>query len=138
MWMDSFIISGYRKKGDMMPDDLYPLREESSPSDWTERFVTARQETGSTDRALWKLFRGKLLILATLMILCGMAEFTGAYGLRNLLEYMQGSPSAVFKPWFCVVLFSISPIIRGICMQTFESFSTHSIGHVKGLLASTV
>ncbi|KAK7427609.1 hypothetical protein QQZ08_005884 [Neonectria magnoliae] len=77
--------------------------------------------------------------MASFMVLCGFAEFIGAIGLRSLLGYLEGSvPNGSFQPWFAAFLFGASPIVRGLCMQTFESFSTDTICHFKSMVTSTI
>ncbi|KAI9731325.1 MAG: hypothetical protein M1834_005228 [Cirrosporium novae-zelandiae] len=137
-WMNQLISAGYHRSGDLTPDDLYPLKVESLPIHWLQKFVHARGVVGSTGGALWKIFRGRLIIMASLMILCGITEFLGTFGLRQLLRYLQGSPDVTFQPWFSIFLFGICPVIRGLCMQIFEWFSTHAIGNLKAMIVSTV
>ncbi|KAK7424041.1 hypothetical protein QQX98_000651 [Neonectria punicea] len=106
---------------------------------WSSRLRDARFKTGSTARAVWILFRPRLAIMASFMVLCGFAEFIGAIGLRSILGYLEGSvPNGSFQPLFAAFLFGASPIVRGLCMQTFESFSTDTICHFKSMVISTI
>ncbi|KAI1077702.1 hypothetical protein F5B20DRAFT_583110 [Whalleya microplaca] len=138
-WVSPFIMLGYRQRGALNVDDLPPLRSGSQPHLWFEAFKMARLRTTSTGRALWKLFCPRLLVMAFMMVLCGFAEFLGVIGLRSLLQYLQGSPKqALVQPWFSALLFGISPVVRGLCMQTFESFSTQNICYLKGMVIYTI
>ncbi|KAI0011906.1 P-loop containing nucleoside triphosphate hydrolase protein [Xylariaceae sp. FL0662B] len=138
-WVSAFITLAYQRRGDLNVEDLLPLSRSSQPHLWFEAFKKARLRTTSTSGALWKLFCPRLLVMASMMVLCGFAEFLGAVGLRNLLQYLQSSPEqALFQPWFSAVLFGASPVVRGLCMQTFEFFSTRSICYLKGMIIYTI
>lgn len=77
--------------------------------------------------------------MALLMVCCGLSEFVGAIGLRNLLLHLESRTSAaIFTPWFSVFLFGLSPVLRGFFMQTFEFFSTDAICHLKGMIISRI
>lgn len=113
--------------------------EGSDPASWSETFAEERLKTNTSTSALWSIFRLRLAGMAFLMILCGFAEFIGAIGLRSLLQHLEGSTGTMgFQPWFSVLMFGISPIVRGLCMQTFEFFSTQAICYFKALLIHTV
>lgn len=119
-------------------NDLLPIEPRSAPMKWLEKYNDVRDECGSFRATLWRLFRKRLVITAFFMVLCGAFEFIGTFGLRQLLLYLQGSPDAVFRPWFSILLFGLCPILRGLCMQTFEYFATHTIGHWKAVIISAV
>lgn len=70
--------------------------------------------------------------------LCGFFELVGTIGLHQLLLSLQSPSVARLQPWFSVTLFAVSPIIRGLCMQTFEYFATHTIGDWKALIVAAV
>lgn len=70
--------------------------------------------------------------------LCGSFELIGTIGLYQLLLFLQGSPDAQFHPWFSVILFGSCPILRGLCMQTFEYYATHAIGDAKSCITTAV
>ncbi|KAH7166494.1 P-loop containing nucleoside triphosphate hydrolase protein [Dactylonectria macrodidyma] len=138
-WISPFVASAYANHGDVSFINIPVLTPKSSPSAWASRLRDTRLETGSTARAVWVLFKPRLVIMATFMVLCGFAEFIGAVGLRSLLQYLEGSSSkGAFQPWFAAILFGASPVIRGLCMQTFESFSTEAICHFKSMVTSTI
>ncbi|CAG9952565.1 unnamed protein product, partial [Clonostachys rosea f. rosea IK726] len=138
-WINPFVATAYRMQGEVTWVDIPILTKRSSPRSWWLRFCQTRQRLGSTGGAMWVLFRSRVAIMGTCMIFCGLAEFLGAIGLRSLLNYLQGSsPEGSFTPWFSALLFGASPIIRGLCMQTFESFSTEGICHFKSMVTSTI
>ncbi|KAH7139983.1 P-loop containing nucleoside triphosphate hydrolase protein [Dactylonectria estremocensis] len=138
-WISPFVAAAYANHGDATLISIPVLTPKSSPSVWASRLRDTRMKTGSTARAVWTLFRPRLAAMATFMVLCGFAEFIGAVGLRSLLQYLEGSNSkGAFQPWFAAILFGVSPVIRGLCMQTFESFSTDAICHFKSMVTSTI
>lgn len=138
-WVSPFIMLSYRRHGNLNVDELLPLSSGAQPSRWFEVFRKARLSTPSTGRALWKIFNLRLSVMAFMMVLCGFAEFLGVVGLRSILQNLQGSQEqALFRPWFSAVLFGISPVVRGICMQTFEYFSTQNICYLKGMVIYTI
>ncbi|CAH0031238.1 unnamed protein product [Clonostachys rhizophaga] len=138
-WINPFVATAYRMQGEVTWADIPILTKRSGPWSWWLRFCQTRQRVGSTGGAMWVLFRPRVAIMGTCMIFCGLAEFLGAIGLRSLLNYLQGSsPEGSFTPWFSALLFGASPIIRGLCMQTFESFSTEGICHLKSMVTSTI
>ena len=71
------------------------------------------------------------------MILCGLSELLGSVGLQSLLLHLEGAPTLV-RPFFAVLLFGLSPVIRGLLMQTFEFFSTQNIGFLKATVIYAV
>ncbi|EXJ90486.1 hypothetical protein A1O1_03589 [Capronia coronata CBS 617.96] len=137
-YMSPFVSEGYRRNGDLRLDGLPLTKPHSEPSLWLEAFIAARSQGRSTGHALWKLLRGRLILMALMMVLCGITEYMGAMGLRWLLLYLQDPERALFRPWFAILLFGIGPIVRGLCMQTFEYLSTHSIGNLKAMIISAV
>ena len=138
-WASPFILKAYRFHDEVTIDDLPPLMPGSDPVIWSETFEETRSKTTTSTCALWHIFRPRLVGMALLMILCGLAEFIGAIGLRSLLQHLEGSTNTTsFRPWFSILLFGISPIARGLCMQTFEFFSTQTICYFKGLVIHTV
>ncbi|KAH6988476.1 P-loop containing nucleoside triphosphate hydrolase protein [Ilyonectria destructans] len=138
-WISPFVASAYANHSDVNRISIPVLTPKSNPRVWASRLRETRRKTGSTARAVWILFRPRLAIMATFMVFCGFAEFIGAIGLRSLLQFLEGSSSeGAFHPWFAAFLFGASPIIRGLCMQTFESFSTEAICHFKSMVTSTV
>lgn len=138
-WVSPFIMLGYRRGGDLKVDDLLPLSSGAEPGHWFEAFRKTRLSTTSSGRALWKIFSPRLAIMAFMMILCGLTEFLGAIGLRSLLLNLEGSHNqALFRPWFSALLFGVSPFVRGLCMQTFEYFSTQNICYLKGMVIYTI
>ncbi|KAK7750007.1 hypothetical protein SLS62_008116 [Diatrype stigma] len=138
-WVSPFIMLSYRRHGNMNVDDLLPLSSGAQPSRWFEVFRKARLSTSSASRALWKIFSLRLSVMAFMMVLCGFAEFLGVVGLRSILQNLQGSPEkALFRPWFSALLFGVSPVVRGLCMQTFEYFSTQNICYLKGMVIYTI
>lgn len=128
----------YAHGGNLNSEDILPIHPQSSPEKWLENYVELRQKGGSFRTAMWRLFRPRLAITALFMILCGFFEFIGTWGLQQLLLFFQGSREVKIAPWFSVLLFGICPILRGLCMQTFEYFATHTIGHWKALIISAV
>lgn len=137
-WISSLVGKSYTHGGDLKPEDILPIHPESSPEKWLEEYLELRERCGSFRATLWKLFRHRLAITAFFMILCGFFEFIGAVGLQQLLLFFQRSPEAKLKPEVSIFLFGICPILRGLCMQTFEYFATHTIGHWKALIVSAV
>lgn len=138
-WVSPFIMKSYRQRGNLNVDDLLPLSSGAQPDQWFEAFRETRLSTSSSGRALWKIFSHRLIVMAFMMVLCGLAEFLGAIGLRSLLQNLEGSQSqALFRPWFSALLFGASPVVRGLCMQTFEYFSTQNICHLKGMVIYTI
>ncbi|KAI9928959.1 hypothetical protein MW887_001352 [Aspergillus wentii] len=69
---------------------------------------------------------------------CGFFELIGTIGLHQLLLFLQRSQETKLQAWFSIMLFSLCPIIRGLCMQTFEYFATHTIGDWKALITTAV
>lgn len=136
--MSPFVSTGYRRNGDLQLEDLPPAAPSSKPSQWLETFMNARSHSRSTGGALWKLLRGRLMLMAFMMLLCGTTEYLGPLGLRWLLVYLQDPGAALFRPWLAILLFGIGPIIRGLCMQAFEYLSTHTTGNLKTMIISAV
>ncbi|KAJ4305974.1 hypothetical protein N0V88_000764 [Collariella sp. IMI 366227] len=115
------------------------LDEESRPERWLAKFHQVRRKHTSTPRALWQLFRCRILVMSLFMILCGCCEFLGTIGLTSILTHLAGSPRGTpLRSWFAASLFGISPIIRGLCMQTFEFHSTRNICHLKSMVIHAI
>lgn len=137
-WVDPVVSTSYAHSGELNMKELLPIGPQSAPTEWLEKYNDVCDTCGSFRETLWRLFRKRLVITASFMVLCGACEFIGTLGLRQLLLYLQGSPDAVFRPWFSILLFGLCPILRGLCMQTFEYFATHTIGHLKAVIISAV
>lgn len=126
-WISPFIMASYRRRAQgIRGQDLPPLDAVCAPDAWYPAFQTACCTKRSSSAALWVLFRTRLAGMALLMVLCGLSELLGSVGLRSLLEHIEGEPT-FFRPFFSVLLFGLSPVVRGLFMQTFEFFSTQGI-----------
>lgn len=137
-WLSPLVKKSYARRGNLDSEDILPIHPQSSPEKWLEDYVELRERGVSFRMAMWRLFRHRLTITALFMILCGFFEFIGTWGLQQLLLFFQGSREVKVAPWFSVILFGVCPILRGLCMQTFEYFATHTIGHWKALIISAV
>ncbi|KAF7560128.1 hypothetical protein G7046_g4026 [Stylonectria norvegica] len=138
-WVTPFITKSYSLKSNLSVQDLPPLTPHSDPSEWGSVFASVRSDSSTSTAALLRIFYPRLAFMALLMAFCGLSEFLGAIGLRNLLLHLENRQSAAtFTPWFSVFLFGVSPVIRGLFMQTFEFFSTDAICHLKGMVISVI
>jgi ABC-type multidrug transport system fused ATPase/permease subunit len=137
-WVSPFVTLGYQRNGSINQEDLYPLRNEASVETWQQAYASCCPECLPFKVILWKLFRMRLATMALFAGLCGFFELLGTVGLHQLLLFLQNPSEAKLQPWFCISLFALSPIIRGICMQTFEYFATHTIGDLKSLIVAAV
>ncbi|KAM5368074.1 hypothetical protein ACJZ2D_009678 [Fusarium nematophilum] len=138
-WVTPFVASAYNKGGQLEADHLPVLTVTADPLLLSSKFVEARRKSDSTRQALWSTFKDRLLIMAVLMVMCGFSEFLGAIGLRSLLTNLEGNaPDKSFRPWFSAIIFGASPVIRGLFMQTFESFSTDTICRLKAMVICVI
>ena len=138
-WITPFIVKSYFLKSDVSVKDLPPLAPDSAIPKWSSDFASVRSECSSSGYALFRMFYPRLASMALLMVFCGLSEFLGAIGLRNLLLHLEKRTSAAtFTPWFSIFLFGVSPIVRGLFMQTFEFYSTDAICHLKGIVISDI
>lgn len=137
-WVSPLVTLGYERNGSINKEDLYPLRNEASVETWQQAYANCCPESLPFKVILWKLFRMRLATMALFAGLCGFFELLGTIGLHQLLLFLQNPSEAKLQPWFCITLFALSPIIRGICMQTFEYFATHTIGDWKSLIVAAV
>ncbi|KAJ9145096.1 putative ABC transporter [Pleurostoma richardsiae] len=137
-WISPFVLASYRSRArGIEVQNLPPLSQGSDPDAWFVAFRNECKRGRSSARALWYLFRPRLAAMAALMVLCGLSELLGSVGLRGLLTHLEGSAS-LFRPWFSAALFGVSPVVRGLFMQTFEYLSTQGICHLKSTVICTV
>lgn len=135
-WVSPVINRGWDSNGVMSSDDLLPNRKGCSGEAWLQRY--SDYQTLSFRATLWRLFRYRLAVTAFWAVLCGAFELIGTVGLYHLLLSLQESPDTKFHPWFSVILFAGCPILRGLCMQTFEYYATHAIGDAKACITTAV
>lgn len=136
-WVSPVVDKGYDSNGVMSPSHLLPNRKGCSGEAWLQSYSDYHQ-TLSFRATLWRLFRCQLAVTAFWAVLCGAVELIGTIGLYQLLLSLQGSPDTKFRPWFSVILFGSCPILRGLCMQTFEYYATHAIGDAKACITTAV
>jgi ABC-type multidrug transport system fused ATPase/permease subunit len=132
------VTLGYERNGSINKEDLYPQRNQASVETWQQAYADCCPESLPFKFILWKLFRMRLATMALFAGLCGFFELLWTIGLHQLLLFLQSPSEAKLQPWFCITLFAVSPIIRGLCMQTFEYFATHTIGDWKSLIVASV
>lgn len=137
-WVSPLVRVGYERNGSINTEDLYPQKNEASVETWQQAYASCDSESLPFKSILWKLFRMRLATMALFSGLCGFFELVGTIGLHQLLLSLQSPSVARLQPWFSVTLFAVSPIIRGLCMQTFEYFATHTIGDWKALIVAAV
>ncbi|OJJ51695.1 hypothetical protein ASPZODRAFT_451934 [Penicilliopsis zonata CBS 506.65] len=137
-WISPLINEAYKRRGDISSDNLPLSTAKSSPENWLRKYTEACKDSPSLPKVLWSLFKRRLMVAAFFSASCGFFELVGTIGLYQLLLYLQGSPEAKFRPWFSITLFSVCPILRGLCMQIFEYIATHIIGHLKVTVISAV
>lgn len=132
------VNKGCRNHGVMNSRDLLPIKENNLAEAWVQTYRHCHQVAPSFRASLWKLFRHRLTAAACWAMLCGFFELAGTIGLHQLLLFLQRSPETKLRPWFSVFLFGCCPILRGLCMQTFEYFATHTIGDAKSCITTAV
>lgn len=137
-WVSPLVTLGYERNGSISKEDLYPQKVEASVDSWQQAYASCGPESLPFKFILWKLFRIRLATMALFAGLCGFFELVGTIGLHQLLLSLQSLSEAKLQPWFSITLFALSPIIRGLCMQTFEYFATHTIGDWKSLIITAV
>jgi len=135
-WVSPVVNRGWDSNGVMSSDDLLPNRKGCSGDAWLQSY--SDHQMLSFRATLWRLFRCRLAVTAIWAVLCGAFELIGTIGLYQLLLSLQGSPNTKLHPWFSVILFGICPILRGLCMQTFEYYATHAIGDAKACITTAV
>lgn len=136
-WVSPVVNKGYDSNGVMSPNDLLPNRKGFSGETWLQSYLEYNQML-SFRAILWRLFRYRLAVTAFWAVLCGASELVGTIGLYQLLLSLQRSPGTKLHPWFSVILFGGCPILRGLCMQTFEYYATHTIGDAKTCITTAV
>ena len=119
-WVSPMVNKGCRNHGVMSSRDLLPIKENNLAEAWVQTYRHCHQVAPSFRASLWKLFRRRLTAAACWAMLCGFFELAGTIGLHQLLLFLQRSPETKLRPWFSVFLFGCCPILRGLCMQTFE------------------
>lgn len=134
-WVSPVVDKGHNQNGVMSPEDL--LSSEDHSAAWLERYSNCHQMV-SFRATLWKLFRRRLAVTAFWAASCGFFELIGTIGLHQLLLFLQRSPETRLRPWFSILLFGSCPILRGLCMQTFEHIATHTIGDGKACMTTAV
>ena len=137
-WVSPMVNKGHAHHGVMSTGDLLPTSGNLSADAWLQTYSSCRQTVSSFKATLWRLFRWRLAVSAFWAAFCGFFELIGTIGLRQLLLFLQKSPDTKFHPWFSILLFGCCPILRGLCMQTFEYFATHTIGDGKACITSAV
>lgn len=137
-WVSPMVNTGCDNHGVMSPKDILPIKENYSAETWRQTYLYCHQMAPSFRASLWRLFRYRLTVAAFWATLCGFFELIGTIGLHQLLLFLQRSPETKLHPWFSVVLFGCCPIFRGLCMQTFEYFATHTIGDAKSCITTAV
>ncbi|KAI5122631.1 hypothetical protein M0805_008718 [Coniferiporia weirii] len=77
---------------------------------------------------IWGVFRvwGKdYVLLCVWMSLFYVTEFSGAYGLKNLLEYLEtGNSPYKLQPWVWIVVLAIGPVISAFFYTQFIYISS--------------
>ena len=137
-WVSPIVNKGHDHHGVMSPGDLLPTSEDYLADAWLQTYSSCRQTVSSFKETLWRLFRWRLAVSAFWAASCGFFELIGTIGLHQLLLFLQKSPDTNFRPWFSILLFGCCPILRGLCMQTFEYFATHTIGDGKACITTAV
>lgn len=137
-WVSPLVKTGCDTHGLMNAEDLLPSMETRRADDWLQAYLDCRLADSSFKTSLWMLFRHRFIVMAFWAMLCGFAELLGTIGLHQLLLFLQRSPDTKLHPWFSVILFGSCPILRGLCMQTFEYFATHTIGDAKACITTAV
>lgn len=137
-WVSPVVKKGCDSHGLINAEDLLPNIENRCADDWLQAYLDCRPADSSFRAALWKLFRHRVIVMAFWAMLCGFAELLGTIGLHQLLLFLQRSQETKLHPWCSVLLFGGCPILRGLCMQTFEYFATHTIGDAKACITTAV
>lgn len=137
-WVSPIVNKGHAHYGVMSPEDLVPTSGNRSADAWLRTYSSCRQTVSSFKTTLWRLFRWRLAVSVFWAASCGFFELIGTIGLYQLLLFLQKSPDTKFHPWFSILLFGCCPILRGLCMQTFEYFATHTIGDGKACITTAV
>ena len=137
-WVSPIVNKGQAHHSVMYPGDLLPTSGNLSSDAWLQTYLNCRQTVSSFKATLWRLFRWRLAVSAFWAASCGFFELIGTIGLHQLLLFLQKSPDTKFHPWFSILLFGCCPILRGVCMQTFEFFATHTIGDGKACITTAV
>ena len=137
-WVSPVVSQACADPGSVRPKDLLPIKTENLPDTWLQVYLDCHHRYSSFKATMWVLFRSKLASMAFFAACCGMFEFVGTVGLYQILLALQNSKDTKLQLWFSITLFTLCPIIRGVCMQTFEYLATHTIGAWKSMIISAV
>ncbi|KAF7364891.1 Multidrug resistance-associated ABC transporter protein [Mycena venus] len=128
-FLDPIIFLAYRES-QLQEDELYPLCDTDGAAHLKNRsFKYLDSFSGRKSRrhiffGLMRIFRREFTILAGLMVLSVLANYSGPLAINKLLQYIemrdQGADVVnVVRPWVWIGLIFLGPIVRSLSWQIY-------------------
>ncbi|KAF8139182.1 P-loop containing nucleoside triphosphate hydrolase protein [Mycena galopus ATCC 62051] len=145
-FLDHIIFLAYRQS-QLQEEELYSLCDTDTAAHLKQRSFTYLDNfSGSKSRrhiffGLMRVFHREFTILAGILVLRVLTNYSGPYAMNRLLQYIemrdQDAP-VIVRPWVWIGLIFIGPIIGSLAFQTYIFINTRTLVRVEAIITQLV
>ncbi|KAJ7643885.1 hypothetical protein FB45DRAFT_896346 [Roridomyces roridus] len=144
-FLDHIIFLAYRKS-ELKEDELYPLCDTDNGNHLVSRsfphldsFSGGKFGRRYIFLGLMRVFWREFTVLAFLMILRVVANYSGPVAMNRLLQYIEtGGQDAVVRPWVWIGFIFLGPIFGAIVFQYYIFINTRSLVRLEAMITQLV
>ncbi|KAJ6508401.1 P-loop containing nucleoside triphosphate hydrolase protein [Mycena sanguinolenta] len=146
LFLDQIIFLAYRES-QLQEEELYPLCDTDAAAHLKKRsFKHMDSFSGSKSRHLFlglmHVFYREFVILAVLLVLRVLTNYSGPYAMNQLLLYIEArdDPDAyiVVRPWVWIGLIFLGPIVGAFAFQTYIFINTRTLVRIEAIITQLV
>ncbi|KAF7348322.1 Multidrug resistance-associated ABC transporter protein [Mycena sanguinolenta] len=144
-FLDHIIFLAHRKS-QLEEEELYPLCDTDAAAHLQKRSFKYLDTFSGNSRhiafGLLRIFHREFAILALLLILRVLTNYSGPYAMNQLLQYIEtrDDPDArvVVRPWVWIGLIFLGPVVGSFAFQTYAFINTRTLVQVEAIITQLV
>ncbi|KAJ6590816.1 P-loop containing nucleoside triphosphate hydrolase protein [Mycena sp. CBHHK59/15] len=142
-FLNRIIFLAYRES-QLKEDELYPLCDTDAAAHLKSRSFQASRFSGSKTRrhisfGLMRVFHQEFTILAGLLVLRVITNFSSPIAMNRLLQYIETrDEGAVVRPWVWIVLIFLGPVLGFLGFQWYIFINTRTLVRAEAIITQLV